>query len=136
MTREDIKAAAASEARKFAETAGKHAEAKAEGFKETVADQTDAAADAASDLRDAWPDGTPHHQLAREVAGALSSYADYLKGSDIDEITGDLRDFAHRRPRTFLAGAALVGFALARVATLKPAPRIPAPAPEAADERA
>ena len=59
------------------------------------------------------------HQVAQSGLGA----ADYLDDKGVDGLVEEVKGFARRRPLAFLAGAAVVGFALGRV--IKTAPEEP-----------
>ena len=64
------------------------------------------------------------HQLRKQgqnsaqyVDGAtdrLERFSDYLRDTDVDEIIGEARGIARRRPALFLGGAATLGFLAAR----------------------
>lgn len=59
--------------------------------------------------------GTEYGDYARRAAQALDSTANKLAGKDPDELIDDTREFVRRSPGVALAGAAIVGFALARL---------------------
>jgi hypothetical protein len=54
--------------------------------------------------------------VAREVAGHARSLTSYLDGREPGELLDDVRDFARRRPGTFLAGALVAGLVAGRLA--------------------
>ncbi len=76
--------------------------------------------------------------LAREVADRARAVSTHLDGREPGQLLGDVRDFAQRRPGTFLLGALAAGVVAGRLfratadgaaaATL--APDTPTPAPE------
>lgn len=72
----------------------------------------------ADDLRhmgdEAKPD-SPATSLVRQAADRGQRLADRLDRQGPDELLNEVKDFARRRPGLFLAGAALVGFAVSRV---------------------
>jgi uncharacterized protein YjbJ (UPF0337 family) len=51
----------------------------------------------------------------RRIAEGSGQVADHVQRRGPEGLVGDLQDFARRRPGTFLAGAALAGFAVARL---------------------
>ena len=59
--------------------------------------------------------GAEYGDYARRAAGAIEGAADSLAGKDADELIDDTREFVRRSPGVALAGAAIVGFALARL---------------------
>ena len=52
---------------------------------------------------------------ARRAADAIEDAANSLAAKDPDELIDDTRDFVRKSPGVALAGAAIVGFALARL---------------------
>jgi hypothetical protein len=59
--------------------------------------------------------GQEFGDYARRAASTMESLANNLATKDPDELIGDTRDFVRRSPGIALAGAAVVGFALARL---------------------
>jgi ElaB/YqjD/DUF883 family membrane-anchored ribosome-binding protein len=59
--------------------------------------------------------GAEYGDYARRAASAIEGAADSLAGKDADELIDDTRDFVRKSPGVALAGAAVVGFALARL---------------------
>jgi len=53
--------------------------------------------------------------FAHDAASRINALADRLESNGIDGITGDVKQFARRRPGTFLAGAFALGIAAGRV---------------------
>jgi hypothetical protein len=53
-------------------------------------------------------------EYSRQAAKGLESFADTLGRRDVDELVGNVEDFARTRPVVFLGGAVAAGFALAR----------------------
>lgn len=72
----------------------------------------------ASALRSAAEDleGTFQGEILRHAADGLQGLADDIRDKSIGEIIGDVAAYARRHPVTYLGGAALAGFALARFA--------------------
>ena len=59
--------------------------------------------------------GEEYGDYARRAAETLESTANRLAAKDPDELIDDTRDFVRKSPGVALAGAAIVGFALARL---------------------
>ena len=59
--------------------------------------------------------GEEYGEYARKAAGAIESAAVSLGNKDPDELIDDTREFVRRSPGIALAGAAVVGFVLARL---------------------
>lgn len=61
-------------------------------------------------------DGTFQGEIFGHAADGLQSLSDDIRDKSIGEIIGDVAVYARRHPVTYLGGAALAGFALARFA--------------------
>ena len=59
--------------------------------------------------------GQEYGDYARKAAGAIEDVANNLASKDPDELIDDTRNFVRKSPGVALAGAAIVGFALARL---------------------
>src|SRR5690625_2490477 len=59
-------------------------------------------------------EGTFQGEILRHAADGLQGLADDIRDKSIGEIIGDVAAYARRHPVTYLGGAALAGFALAR----------------------
>jgi hypothetical protein len=59
--------------------------------------------------------GEEYGDYARKAASAIENAANSLASKDPDELIDDTREFVRRSPGVALAGAAIVGFALARL---------------------
>ena len=59
--------------------------------------------------------GPEYGDYARRAATAIEDTANSLAGKDADELIDDTREFVRKSPGIALAGAAIVGFALARL---------------------
>ena len=59
--------------------------------------------------------GTEYGDYARRAAGAIDNAANSLASKTPDELIDDTRDFVKKSPGIALAGAAVVGFVLARL---------------------
>ena len=59
--------------------------------------------------------GAEYGDYARKAAGAIEEVANSLASKDPDQLIDDTRNFVRKSPGVALAGAAIVGFALARL---------------------
>ena len=59
--------------------------------------------------------GPEYGDYARRAASAIENTANSLAAKDADELIEDTREFVRRSPGVAIAGAAIVGFALARL---------------------
>jgi hypothetical protein len=80
---------------------------------EAIANVGKLVGDTASGLDDRL--GEDYGNYARRAAETLESTANRLASKDPDELIDDTRDFIRKSPGVALAGAAIVGFALARL---------------------
>jgi uncharacterized protein YjbJ (UPF0337 family) len=73
-------------------------------------------ADDLAELARNAPGDSPARNLVSKAADGGHRAADYLDRHGVEGMTEDLKGFARRRPGAFLAGAALAGFAVGRMA--------------------
>jgi ElaB/YqjD/DUF883 family membrane-anchored ribosome-binding protein len=59
--------------------------------------------------------GPEYGDYARRAAAAIENTANSIASKDADELIDDTREFVRRSPGVAIAGAAIVGFALARL---------------------
>ncbi len=59
-------------------------------------------------------DGSPQERTFGQIADTLADASDAIMNKDLGTVVADAGDFARRHPLTFLAGAALAGFAVSR----------------------
>ena len=59
--------------------------------------------------------GTEYGDYARRAAGAIENAANTIAEKDPDELIEDTRNFVRNSPGIALAGAAVVGFVVARL---------------------
>lgn len=103
------------------DTVAKEAAGKARGFvgqglersSEAIGNVSRLVGDTADSLDERL--GAEYGNYARQAADYLSETAQSLAAKDPDELIDDTRDFVRRSPGIALAGAAIVGFALARL---------------------
>lgn len=126
-TATDIKTASADKARELGAAArdkasdlyqqGKtEAQAHAHAAQSRAAGETEATADAMRRAGERFDEDDFRRQAATQLADGIGSFADQIRGKDLSEVPNDLRTLARRNPLVFYAGAALAGFALARMA--------------------
>lgn len=72
-------------------------------------------ADELSDMGESGKEDSPATDAVRQIADRGRDVADRLESRGPQGLVSDLQDFARRRPGVFLAGAALAGFATARL---------------------
>lgn len=104
------------EARKLGEAAKQHATERAEQAKEDLADQVSSVGNAFRRASDDLRSGSPQEQVFGHAANSIADLADGIRGKDFSTIIDDVSDLARRNPLAFLGGAALLGFAGARLA--------------------
>ena len=80
---------------------------------EALANVSKLVGDTASSLDDRL--GEEYGEYARKAASALEDAANRLSAKNPDELIDDTREFVRKSPGVALAGAAIVGFALARL---------------------
>ncbi len=80
---------------------------------EALASVSKMVGDTASGLDDRL--GTEYGDYARKAAGAIENAANSLATKSPDELIDDTRDFVKKSPGIALAGAAVIGFVLARL---------------------
>ncbi|CUH38953.1 hypothetical protein JSE7799_01672 [Jannaschia seosinensis] len=136
------KEAAQAEAQHLTEKARAMAEEQVEGIKNQATSRIDETADHIRNAGHEFGDDSYQAQAADYLASNLSQAADFIREQDLGTLSDDVSEFARRNPALFLGGAALAGFALARMikATDRdgqyrydydniPARRAPVPAP-------
>lgn len=111
-----VQDAAAQEAQSLKERATEEARTRAEGAKQTVADEVSAVGDALRTAAGELRDGSPQAQMFGRMAEGLAEFADSVRGRSVPTLVDDLGAFARRNPGAFLGGAALLGFAAVRAA--------------------
>jgi hypothetical protein len=103
----------ASQAAETLETARDFATGRAEALRDTLADAADHIATRLDSEKDRLTG------LSERVLGGLSegvtSVSDSLRGRSLGDLLADAQGYARRNPGTFALGAAVAGFALARV---------------------
>ena len=62
-----------------------------------------------------WCLGSDYGEYARRAAGSIENVANTIASKDPDELIDDTRNFVRNSPGIALAGAAVVGFVVARL---------------------
>ena len=86
----------------------------------SAASEAERAAQAAEDAASDYPDDAMPARALEGVSAFLEDTARGLRETDLDTVSEDVTRFARRNPLTFLAGAAALGFAAARLARATP----------------
>lgn len=102
----------AEEVRAEAESAAEAGKEAAAGRLENIVSALYASADELGRKQDRLGDAV------RGIAGQVHSAAQHLREQDLGGLSREISDFARRNPGAFLAGAALLGFAVSRLATV------------------
>jgi hypothetical protein len=87
---------------------------------DSAAAEAERAATAAEEAAGDYPEGAVTGRALESVSAFLEDTAESLRGADLETVADDVTRFARRNPLTFLAGAAAVGFAAARLARAAP----------------
>lgn len=111
-----LKAKAEQMAREAIETGKAEARARVDGVKVGAAEEAKRTAKAMRDAAGRFPEGDLRGVAATQLADGLAHVSDRIREKDLGDIPGDLTAFARRNPGVFFAGAALLGFAVARLA--------------------
>lgn len=112
----ELKSKAEKVARDALESGKAEARARAHGLKDQAAGEASRTASAMRDAAGRFPEGDLRGIAASQVADGLAHVADRIRDKDLGDIPADLTAFARRNPGVFFAGAALLGFAVARMA--------------------
>ncbi|ROU03742.1 hypothetical protein [Histidinibacterium lentulum] len=81
----------------------------------TGAEQVERTARAFEDAAGEYREGSMPSEALHRVSGFLEDTARDLRNADLETVTGEVSRFARRNPALFVAGAAAVGFAAARL---------------------
>ena len=110
-----LRAKAGNEASKLASQARQMADAKVEEGKAQATSQIDRTAEQIRNAGHEFGDDSYQAQAAEYLASNLTQAADMIRGKDLGSLVDDVTLFARRNPALFLGGAALLGFAAARM---------------------
>lgn len=106
---------AAAKANSAADTAKKRVAQEASKAQNTAADHAEDSADQIKEAGDAFDSGSWAQEATHRIADNLSEAAQSMRNADFAAIQDDVTDFARRQPLVFFGGAALLGFAAARM---------------------
>jgi hypothetical protein len=115
--------------RSVMEAARERAAGEAHRAQETAAQRTDETAEQVRDAGRSFDEDSFARHATDRVADQLGQAARSMRDADLGTVADDLTDFARRQPLLFFGGAAILGFAAARM--LKASERAEAtPAPD------
>jgi hypothetical protein len=97
--------------------AREEAVARTEDAKQALARELAAAAEALGAASRDLQERSVQRTLLDEASRCLTGFSRVLEGRSVGELVADAADFGRRNPAAFLGGAALAGFAVARLAT-------------------
>lgn len=103
------------EDKSVAEIARERAAEEARHAKEAAAQAAKDSAEQMHDAADAFDPESFARQIAERIADDLGQAARSVRAADLNGVADDVSDFARRQPALFYGGAALVGFAAARL---------------------
>jgi hypothetical protein len=105
--------------------AREEAAARTEDAKQGLAREVSTTAEALDAASRELQENSLQRSLLSEASKGLASMSQALQGRSVDELVADVAEFGRRNPAAFLGGAALAGFAVARLATASaPAARL------------
>jgi hypothetical protein len=97
--------------------AREEAAARTEEAKQGLAREVSATAEALDAASRELQENSLQRSLLSEASRGLASMSRALQGRSAGELVADVAEFGRRNPAAFLGGAALAGFAVARLAT-------------------
>jgi uncharacterized protein YjbJ (UPF0337 family) len=112
----DLRDNVTAEARNMRDSAAAEVQARAEGAKDTLAKEVSSVGNALRKASEELRSGSPQEQAFATAASSLADMADSIQGQDMGTLLSNASAFAKRNPIAFLGGAALLGFAGARLA--------------------
>lgn len=116
---EDVVKTAAADARATARRTAKTAQDAAKKTTRTARKTTAAlsgkAAAALHEQAGKFDEDAVGHRLLESVAGGMESLSGQLRDGNLGQLIAEAEGFARRNPLMFIAGAALAGFAIARM---------------------
>lgn len=111
----DKGAEAAESARETARIFTKRAFAQGEAYRDAAAESAGRFATALRRASDELGDGSTPERMIGQMAEGIADATDNLRDKSIEDIARGANDFARRNPVAFIGGAALLGFAAARL---------------------
>ncbi|MFZ3582934.1 hypothetical protein ACOI1H_12265 [Loktanella sp. DJP18] len=113
---DDVTAQAKSVAHDAKETIRSEVTSRADAAKGAAAEEVGNVATALRKAAQESRTGSPQERTFGQIAESLADASDAIRNKDLGTALHDVGDFARRHPLTFLAGAALAGFAASRFA--------------------
>lgn len=114
-TAQDLKSKAKAEASSLADKAYEMADDRLDDVKSEATSRIDETAEHIRNAGHEFGDDSYQAQAADYLASNLTRAADMVRSQDLSSLTDEISDFARRNPAIFLGGAALLGFAAARL---------------------
>jgi flagellar biosynthesis/type III secretory pathway protein FliH len=112
-------------AKNLAQTAKDKARSKLEEVRERASERVETAAEAVDAAREKLPDGALEERALDRVASAIRDVSEAISDTRLEGVIADVEAFARRNPLLFAAGAAALGFAVARTAKASERRRTP-----------
>jgi len=94
---------------------GRKAADKTQGAQEGIAQRADAASDRIHESANSLPGGPGVTRAAHATADSLTKTAKYIREHDMASVISDVKRLVKDNPVPALVGAAVIGFALARM---------------------
>ena len=110
----DVTEQAKSVARDAGETVKSEVAARASAAKGAAVDEVNNVASALRKAAQESRHGSAQERTFAQIADTLADASDAISNKDLGTVVSDAGQFARRHPLTFLAGAALAGFAVSR----------------------
>ena len=111
---DDVTAQARSVAHDASETLRSEVTARADAAKGAAAQEVSNVASALRKAAQESRSGSAQERTFGQIADSLADASDAISNKDLGTAISDVGEFARRNPLTFLAGAALAGFAVSR----------------------
>lgn len=111
----DARDAAQETAKTVRDTAGEAADS----VRRSTADTGEKVASAIRDRAEQQDDDSVQRRLLESVAGGMDSLSHRVREGSLSQLVADAEGFARRNPLLFVAGAALAGFAIARMTQVR-----------------
>jgi ElaB/YqjD/DUF883 family membrane-anchored ribosome-binding protein len=114
----EVRDTAQETAKTVRETAGVMREQAGEAagtMRRSAADTGEKVASAIRDRAEQQDDDSVQRRLLESVAGGMDSLSHRVREGSLSQLVADAEGFARRNPLLFVAGAALAGFAIARM---------------------
>ena len=111
---DEVKEQAKSVAADARETVKHEVEARTNAARDAAAGEVNNVASALRRAAEESRKGSAQERTFGQIADSLADFSDTIGSKDLGTVVSDVSTFARRNPMTFLAGAALAGFAVSR----------------------